>query len=55
VTAIAIRFSPFRAVAAEDVHHDNDACKTGNVIELFNRVAGDGGLPLCKECASLRS
>lgn len=49
----AIRVVPFRAVAAEDVHHDSEACRTSNLIELFNRVAGDGGLPLCKECASL--
>ena len=49
-----LRIRPFRAVAADDVHHDSDACRTGNFIELYNRVAGDGGLPLCKECAALR-
>jgi hypothetical protein len=51
---IAVRIVPFHAVGAEDVHHDSDACRTGNFIELYNRVAGDGGLPLCKECAALR-
>ncbi len=43
----------FRATASEDVHHNNEACKAGNFIELLNRVAGNGGLPLCLECASL--
>ena len=47
------KVAPFRAVAAQDVHHNNDACKTANLIERWNRVAGDGGLPLCKECAAL--
>ena len=49
-----IRFAPFRAAAAKDVHHETDACTMGDGIELYNRVAGDGGLPLCKECAGLR-
>jgi hypothetical protein len=45
--------APFHAVAAHDVHHDNDDCKTGNFIEKWNRVRGDGDLPLCTECAAL--
>ena len=45
--------APFHAVAALDVHHNHDDCKTGNFIERWNRVAGDGGLPLCMECAAL--
>jgi hypothetical protein len=49
------KVAPFRAVAAQDVQHNNDACKTGNSIEIWNRAAGDGGLPLCKECAALNS
>jgi hypothetical protein len=35
------------------VHHNHDDCKTGNFIERWNRVAGDGDLPLCMECAAL--
>ena len=50
---IAVRLIPFHAVGADDVHHDSEACTKGNFIELFNRVPGDGGLPLCKECTSL--
>jgi hypothetical protein len=47
------RIDSFRAVGSEDVHHNSDACKAGNVIELVDRVAGNGGVPLCIECASL--
>ena len=49
------KVAPFHAVTAEAVHHNNDACKTGKFIERWDRVAGDGGLPLCKECAALSS
>jgi hypothetical protein len=49
------KVAPFQAVAALDVHHDNDDCRTANFIETWNRVHGDGGLPVCKECASLSS
>jgi hypothetical protein len=51
VAAIA----PFQAVAALDVHHDNDDCPTANFIERWNRAEGDGGLPVCKDCAALSS
>jgi hypothetical protein len=51
--AATVNAPPFHAVAALDVHHDNDDCKTGNFIEHWNRVPGDAGLPLCKECAAL--
>jgi hypothetical protein len=51
--ASSVQAPPFHAVAALDVHHNNDDCKTGNFIERWNRVAGDAGLPLCKECAAL--
>jgi hypothetical protein len=47
------QINTFHAVAADDVHHDSNECKTGNFIELFNRVSGDGGLPLCGECVAL--
>jgi hypothetical protein len=47
------KVAPFHAVAAHDVHHNNDACKTGNFIEQWNRAAGHGGLPPCKECVAL--
>jgi hypothetical protein len=48
------RVDSFRAVAANDVHHNSHECKTGHFIELLNRTAGNGGLPLCTECAALR-
>jgi hypothetical protein len=47
------KVSSFHSKVTLDVHHNNDACKTGDNIETYNRVAGDGGLPLCKECAGL--
>lgn len=37
----------------ENVHHNNTDCNTGNNIESENRRSGDGGKPLCKECARL--
>ena len=49
------RIDPFRAVGPQAVHHNSDECKTGNFIELSNRSAGDGGLPLCMECVALGS
>jgi hypothetical protein len=47
------RSDSFRAAASEGVHHNSGACKAGNIIAFVNRVAGNGGLPLCMECASL--
>jgi hypothetical protein len=44
--------SPWHSVK-EDVHHNNTECNTGNNIEVENRREGDGGKPLCKECARL--
>ena len=49
------RIDAFRAVAAHDVHHNSNDCKTDSFIELFSRTAGDGGLPLCTECTALDS
>lgn len=35
------------------VHHNNTECNTGNNIESENRRSGNGGKPLCHECAEL--
>lgn len=32
------------------VYHDDDECTEGNNIETYNRVAGTGGRPRCKNC-----
>jgi hypothetical protein len=37
----------------QNVHHNNTECNTGNNIESENRRDGDGGKPLCQECAGL--
>jgi hypothetical protein len=37
----------------QTVHHNNTNCNTGNNIETENLRRGDGGKPLCKECADL--
>jgi hypothetical protein len=37
----------------QNVHHNNTECNTGNNIETENRRDGDGGKPLCQECAGL--
>lgn len=39
----------------QTVHHNNTNCNTGNNIEKENLRQGDGGKPLCKECAGLNS
>jgi hypothetical protein len=36
-----------------DKHHNNDSCTEGNNIESYNKVDGDGGLPLCDHCKRL--
>jgi hypothetical protein len=35
-------------------HHNNDKCTEGDNIELYNRISGSGGLPLCNHCRTLR-
>jgi hypothetical protein len=37
----------------QPVHHNNTECNTGNNIEQENLRQGDGGKPLCQECADL--
>jgi hypothetical protein len=37
----------------QPVHHNNTNCNTGNNIEKENLRAGNGGKPLCQECANL--
>lgn len=50
------KVAPFHSKApnAPKVHHDDNACKTGNNIESYNKVSGTGGHPLCQECARLK-
>jgi hypothetical protein len=42
--------NPWHSVKAH-VHHHNTNCNTGNNIEKENVRQGDGGKPLCDECA----
>lgn len=37
----------------QPVHHNNTNCNAGNNIERENLRQGDGGKPLCRECAEL--
>ena len=47
-----MRVSPWHSTKS-NVHHNNNACNTGNNIETENRRAGTGGKPLCAECRGL--
>jgi hypothetical protein len=40
--------------AKQSVHHNNEACHTGNNIEKENVRSGTGGKRLCKICARLK-
>lgn len=44
--------NPWHSIRAA-VHHNDTKCNTGNNIETENRREGDGGKPLCTECARL--
>lgn len=44
--------SPWHSIK-QHVHHNNTNCNTGNNIERENIRQGDGGKPLCSECAGL--
>ncbi len=46
------KVSPTHSVK-QDVHHNNNECKTRNNIETENLRQGTGGKPLCKECEKL--
>jgi hypothetical protein len=35
------------------VHHDNDNCRPGKDIPLYERLPGDGGYRLCESCDDL--
>jgi hypothetical protein len=37
----------------ENVHHNNTECNAGKNVTPENLRQGDGGKPLCQECASL--
>ncbi len=47
------RSLPFHTAksGAPQVFHNNDACDEGRRVEPANWRAGDGGRPLCRECA----
>ena len=47
------RSLPFHTVkrGAPQVFHNNDDCDEGKRVEPANWRAGDGGRPLCRECA----
>lgn len=46
------RKAPWHSIK-QTVHHNNTECNTGNNIERENLRQGDGGKPLCQECADL--
>jgi hypothetical protein len=37
----------------ENHYHNNSKCGPGSEIPPHNRVSGDGGKPLCKDCKKL--
>ncbi len=37
----------------EQHHHDNDKCGPGAEIPAYDRLAGTGGKPKCKNCQKL--
>lgn len=47
------RSLPFHTAkrGAPAVFHNNDDCDEGKRVEPANWRAGDGGFPLCRECA----
>lgn len=45
--------SPIYSGKTRDVHHNNSACTERNNIERENIRQGNGGLPLCQNCAKL--
>jgi hypothetical protein len=47
------KVDPFHSKVTLDVHHNNSSCEVGDNIQPENKVAGTGGLPLCKTCAGL--
>ena len=47
-----MKVAPFHA-RLSNVHHNNDRCTEGNNIERWNRLPGNGGKPLCHNCARL--
>ena len=45
----------FQRVNDQEVHHDNDTCTEGNIIEVYNRAPGSGGRPRCEHCRLAQS
>jgi hypothetical protein len=54
-----MRVAPYHTSSTEyppthrNVHHDHDDCRYGKEILAKDRVAGEGGKPLCSACTSL--
>jgi hypothetical protein len=48
------RKAPWHSIR-QNVHHDNDACKTGRRIVAGDLREGAGNRPLCKECRDLNA
>ena len=46
--------SPWHSIR-QSVYHNNTNCNTGNNIETENLRQGNGGKPLCQECAGLNA
>ncbi|HXS32324.1 MAG TPA: hypothetical protein VN758_00950 [Solirubrobacterales bacterium] len=53
------KIPPFRTSSLEyppehrNVYHNDSDCPDGKLIKPWHRDSGDGGRPLCKECAKL--
>ena len=46
------RVPAFHSIEENHYHH-NDKCERGNKIPALDRVRGNGGKPLCRECKKL--
>lgn len=49
------KVNPYHTTNEEphDVHHNQSECPDGKRIKSYNKIDGDGGKPLCKECKKL--
>ena len=47
------KVAPFHSKNQTDVYHNNDKCGAGAEIPNYDRLRGDGGKRLCKNCKKL--
>jgi hypothetical protein len=49
------KVDPYYSYREKDpkVHHDDNKCPEGKIIESYNRSAGTGDRPLCEQCHQL--